>query len=452
MSDKIKLQPQALDIERSILGAALVDANCLPELISQLFEEAFYVDSHKLIFKTIAYLYNNNLSVDSLTIFEYLTKKKQIETVGGIHYILKLSKDITTTAYFDTHCKILLEKYVKRDIIRASIHLNNDAYSESTDPFEVLEKAEKTFTTIGERVIGNSIKDIIHFTKDVYQQYKSVRETGVLGINTHILKYDAILCGLVSPDLTIIAARPGQGKTAFALSLTKNICIDNNIPCAWFSLEMDGTQLTRRLASMDSGISHEYIRGGKLADYEEERLFTSLDIIAKAPLFIEDKANIKIQDIKARATILKRKHNIQFIVVDYLQLMSGDNPTNREQEISKISRGLKTLAKDLKMPIIALSQLSRECEKRPDKMPQLSDLRESGAIEQDADCVIFLMRPEYYNLLNEVTIGGKSYDPKGLCIGKVGKNRHGECLSFAMNFNGPTMFLSNHYLDEDKPF
>lgn len=452
MKEQLKLQPQNLEIEKALLGAALMDNECLPDFVTTLFEDAFYLDKHKLIFKAIKHLYDLNNVVDTITVFEYLTKINQLETAGGVFYISQLTNNVVTTAFFDAHCKILLEKYVKRDIIRTSITLNNEAYSETTDPFEVLDKADKTITTIGERVLGNKIKDVKHYTKDVYQQYKQVKKTGVLGIKTGIDKFDKILCGLVPPDLIIVAARPGQGKTAFALSLTKNITIDNDIPGAWFSLEMDGSQLVRRLASMDSGISHEDIRRGECGEFKEEYLFTSLDKISKAPLFIEDKANITIQTIKARATILKRKHDIQYIVVDYLQLMGGNNPQNRENEISQISRGLKVLAKDLNIPIIALSQLSRECEKRPDKMPQLSDLRESGAIEQDADSVLFLMRPDYYNFQSEVTIGNITYPPQNLCIGKVGKNRHGDCLSFAMFFQGHTMQLFNHTQTNENPF
>lgn len=456
MTNKQTLAPQVIDIEKAILGAAIVDATCVPDIITNLFEDAFYLDAHKIIFNSIKQLYNDFNSIDLLTVVERLKKNNQIETANGVHYIAGLINNVITTANIETHTKILLEKYVKRDIIKISIGLHNDAYTESTDPFEILDKADKHFVGVGEKLLGNQIKNIPYYVNDVLQQYDSVKEKGVLGIHTGLKQFDKILCGLVAPDLIVIAARPGQGKTALALSFTHHITITNKIAGAWFSLEMDGTQLVRRLASMDSGVSHELIRRGTASSGEENEFRNSLENIATSPLYIEDKANITIQIIKARASILKRKHDIKYLIVDYLQLMSGNNKANRENEIAEISRGLKILAKELKIPIIALSQLSRECEKRPDKMPQLSDLRESGAIEQDADSVVFLMRPETYNFIEGATIGNTNYEPKNLCIAKVGKNRHGECLNFAMFFEGHTMHLYNHpndnYTKIETPF
>jgi replicative DNA helicase len=451
MTNKIQQPPQVIDIEKAILGAAIVDSNCVPDILTNLFEDAFYLDAHKLIFKAIKKLYDDFSSIDLLTIVQCLKKNEQLETCNGIHYIASLTNNVVTTASIDTHIKILLEKYVKRDIIKISINLHNEAYTESTDPFEILDKADKHFTNTGEKLLGTQIKNTSFYVNDVLEQYTNVKEKGVLGITTGLKQFDKILCGLVAPDLIVIAARPGQGKTALALSITHNITIQNKIAGAWFSLEMDGTQLVRRLASMNSGVSHELIRRGTASQGEEDCFKISLNNIVNSPLYIEDKANITIQTIKARASILKRKHDIKYIVVDYLQLMNGNNKANRENEIAEISRGLKILAKELKIPIIALSQLSRECEKRPDKMPQLSDLRESGAIEQDADSVVFLMRPETYNMLIDTTIGNTSYPPQNMCIAKVGKNRHGECLSFAMFFEGHTMNLYNHPNDNFTP-
>ena len=233
------------------------------------------------------------------------------------------------------------------------------------------------------------------------------------------------------------------------MSITKSTSIDRQIPCAWFSLEMDGIQLTRRWASMDADIPHESIRQGKIFENDKPNFYRSLEKIAKSPIYIEDKPAMNVRSIRTRANILKRKHGIEYIVVDYLQLMGGVDTKNKNREniISEISRGLKELARELKIPVIALSQLSREVEKRTDKMPQLSDLRESGAIEQDADEVIFLMRPEYYGFDTPFNINGNDYMPQGLCIGKTAKNRHGTTGVFAMNFKGSTMHFTTHPQD-----
>jgi replicative DNA helicase len=304
-----------------------------------------------------------------------------------------------------------------------------------------------------ERVLIGEAKDMAYFSLKMIEQHDAVKQTGILGISTGLKALDAVIYGLVSPDLLIIAARPGQGKTAMALSITHYISIVHSIPGAWFSLEMDGVQLVRRLASIDTGINHEIIRNGKTTYDEYDTMIKSMEKISKAPIFIEDKTSINVRDIRTRSNILKKKHKIGYIVVDYIQLMSGIDEKNksREQVVSEISRALKCLAKELQIPVIALSQLSREVEKRPDKMPQLSDLRESGAIEQDADTVLFLMRPEYYKMENDVEISGKEYSVKSLCIGSIAKNRHGQTCHIPLSFRGETMHFYDNFT-YDNPF
>jgi replicative DNA helicase len=262
------------------------------------------------------------------------------------------------------------------------------------------------------------------------------------------VEFDRASYGIVSQVLILFAASPGGGKTALSLSIIYNTSVLGKIPCAMFSLEMDGVQLVRRLTSIDTGIPHEKIRNGHTTNNEELMLAESVEKIVNSSIYIEDKTSMNIRDIRTKASILKKKYDIGYIVVDYIQLMSGIDAKgkNREQVVSDISRGLKCIAKELEIPVIALSQLSRAVESRPDKMPQLSDLRESGAIEQDADSVLFLMRPEYYSMTEPILMKDKEYPVQGLAICSIAKNRHGSTKNIPMEFVGNTMKFKTHYL------
>lgn len=449
-----KVPPQAIDLEIVVLGAMMLESQCLGEVIGVLFQDAFYLESHKLIFKAILNLYDSNKSVDLLTVISQLKNNEDLEKVGGAYAVTKLTKDVVSTASVETYCRIILQQYLKREMIKISSNNISESYEDYTDAFEIYDKADNDLIQAQEMVLGGNIKDMNHYAFKVYEQYETVESTGVLGIKTNILSFDKVFCGLVAPDLIVIAARPGQGKTSFALSLTHSISVLRNVPCAWFSLEMNGTQLTRRLVSIDSGISHEKIRTGTVDESDKKRFINSIDKVSKSPVFIEDKAGINVRSIRTRANVLKRKNNIQFIVVDYLQLVHSVEPKNKNRDniIGEITGGLKQLALELDIPVIALSQLSREVEKRGDKMPQLSDLRESGNIEQDSDEVIFLMRPEYYDFLEPVTISGVSYEVNSLCVAKGAKNRHGATCNFAMNFHKETMHFTTHFKDSPNQF
>ena len=442
MTDKIP--PQALDIEDAVLGAMLIDSNCLNIAMSKLFSDVFYREANTLIFQAIENLYDKGQPVDILTVADQMRRDGSLEQCGGSYYITRLTNNVTSGANIEYHSVLLCEFYLKRQAINITGTANNDLYLDEKDVFDIINQADAALQQAQEKVLQGHARDMAYFSVKVLEQHDSVKSTGVLGISTGLKSIDEAICGLVPPDVIVIAARPGQGKTALALSITHNASIIGNTPCLWISLEMDGVQLTRRLASIDTGINHEILRNGKTTRDEYDTFQKSLDLISRSKVFIEDRTSINIRDIRTRAYLLKKRNNIGYIVVDYLQLMSGvtRNPS-REQEIAEISRGLKCLSKELGVPIIALSQLSREVEKRPDKMPQLSDLRESGAIEQDADEVLFLMRPEYYKMTEDVNIGGKEYPVAGLCICSVAKNRHGSTRNIPINFKGSTM----HFYD-----
>jgi len=449
-----KVPPQARDIEEVILGGLMIDVNSVFVGMSRLFPEMFYVDAHQKIFKAIQKLYDGNKKIDILTVVEQLKVQEELEVAGGLFGVTKLTNSVVSGANIESHISIIAEMYLKRESIRLSGELITDAYDDSTDAFDLINAADAGFQKIQEQVLVGMTKDISYFGLKVLEQHSNTKSTGTLGIKTRIKAIDGVISGLVEPDLIILAARPSQGKTALALSITYNTSVVDNIPCAWFSLEMDGVQLARRLASIDTGIDHEKIRKGYTTKEEELRLNESIEKISNCPIFIQDNAAVNIREIRTKANLLKRKHKIKYIVVDYIQLMNGIDTKgkNREQVVSDISRGLKILAKELEMPVIALSQLSRKVEERPDKMPQLSDLRESGAIEQDADEVIFLMRPEFYHMTEDIKIGDKEYSTSGLCILSTAKNRHGMTKNTALAFKGKCMHFTDHYLDSDRVY
>lgn len=440
-----KVPPQSKDLEDVILGALMIDRNCLVVAMPKLFKEIFYVEANGIIFGAILALYDKGMPIDMVSVVEQLKKMESLDLCGGAYYVSKLTNSVVSGANIENHIYILSELYLKREMIRIGGESINDAYDESTDAFDLIGTTDESIQKIQERVLTGLSRDITYFGLKVLEQHSHVKETGVLGISTGLIELDKSMCGLVAPDLIILAARPGQGKTACALSITYNTSVKNTVPCAWFSLEMDGVQLVRRLASIDTKISHERIRTGKTSHEEEILLQESIERIANSKIYIEDKTSLNARDIRTKASLLKKKHDIKYIVVDYIQLMQGIDTKgkNREQVVSEISRSLKIIAKELEIPVIALSQLSREVEKRPDKMPQLSDLRESGAIEQDADTVIFLMRPEYYKLEVPVTIGGNDYPVKNLCVAAIEKNRHGKPKSLPLMFTGECMHFEN---------
>lgn len=779
-----KVPPQNVDFEEAILGICMLEGHAFASANQFIWAEVFYKDANQKIYDCFCRLFDQNKPIDILTVVQGLRDNGELELVGGAYYVTRLTNSVTSSAHLESWCKTLLELYMKREGIRLCGDLMQDCYNDEKDAFDIFNKADNEIINIQERVLSGQIADIDHYAKKVYEQYETVKATGVLGLKTMIEPFDRVMCGLVAPDLIIIAARPGSGKclgkgtkvmmydgsfkkvediivgdvlmgddstprnvlsicsgienmyrinqrkgisytvneshilslkrsrnenkhikgdviniplldwvnssnkfktnykgykvsvdfpekeleiepyflglwlgdgdknnlritkpdieietylheyaerlglgltvltpknrcksyniraessfvgcnsllnlfkknnlignkhipieylvnseknrlellaglldtdgycsksgfeiivkneelcnqikylsdslgfrtlvtpkkgkikslgfigdyfritingdchkiptkivrkkasirttlkdwkvtsidvnpigvgeyfgfeidgnrlflledmtvthnTALALSMTKNLSYDQNIPCAWFSLEMDGVQLVRRMASMITGIDHTSIRNGHIYQNLEPDFYKALDEISRKPIYIEDKGDINIRDLRARAIVLKRKYNIQYIIVDYIQLMSGIDVRNKNRNdvVGEISRGLKQLAKELNIPVIGIAQLSRAVESRSDKIPQLSDLRESGSIEQDADSVLFLMRPEYYGLMNEFTIEGKEYSPNGLCLGVIGKNRHGETKNIAMKWNGATMTMSTH--------
>ncbi|MDX1665929.1 MAG: replicative DNA helicase [Saprospiraceae bacterium] len=431
-----KVQPQAISLEEAVLGALMLDKDALAVVLDILNEESFYLDAHKQIYRAMLHLFERSRPVDLLTVTEELKKNGELEMVGGPHYLVELTNKVASSANIEYHARIISQKHVQRELIRLSTQIIRDAYEDTTDVFDLLDEAEQGLFSISEGNMRGSVQTMGSLASQALKQLEELkkRDDGLTGIPTGFTPLDRLTSGWQSSDLIIIAARPGMGKTSFVLSLAKNAAMDFDKPVAIFSLEMSSLQLAQRLISMESEITSSKLRNGQLEDYEMQQLNLAIERIGEAPIFIDDTPSINIFELRAKARRMKMQHKIELVIIDYLQLMSGgsDNQRgNREQEISAISRSLKALAKDLEIPVIALSQLSRAVEVRGGtKRPQLSDLRESGAIEQDADIVSFIYRPEYYQIMEDEE--GQSL--KGIAEIIIAKHRNGALDTIKLRF------------------
>ena len=398
-----KIPPQAVELEEAVLGAMLIDKKGVDEVIDILQPDAFYKTANQLIFEAIYQLFQDSQPIDLLTVSSELRKKGKLESIGGEFYLVQLSQRVASSAHIEFHARIILQKFIQRSLIKISNEIIESAYKESTDVFDLLDEAESKLYDVTQGNIKKSSQTAHSLVLEAKAKIEEIsKRDGLSGVSTGFEKLDKLTSGWQPSDLIIIAARPGMGKTALTLSMARNIAVTKQIPVAFFSLEMSSVQLITRLISAETGLSSEKLRTGKLADHEWQQLNVKVTDLEKAPLFIDDTPSLSIFDLRAKARRLSSQHGIKLIVVDYLQLMTAginSKSGNREQEISTISRNLKALAKELNIPVIALSQLSRAVETRGGtKRPMLSDLRESGAIEQDADIVSFIYRPEYYNI------------------------------------------------------
>lgn len=401
--EKGKLPPQAIDLEEVVLGAMMIDKKGVDEVIDILHADAFYKEAHQHIFEAIHKLFENSQPVDLLTVSAQLKKEGQLDLVGGEFYLIQLTQKVSSSAHIEFHARIILQKFIQRSLIKISNEIIEDSYDESTDVFDLLDNAESKLYEITQGNIKRSSETAQNLVIQAKKRIEEIaNKEGLSGIPSGFTQLDKLTSGWQPSDLIIVAARPGMGKTALTLSMARNMAVEHNIPVAFFSCEMSSVQLITRLISSETGLSSEKLRTGNLEQHEWEQLNVKVKDLERAPLFIDDTPSLSIFDLRAKARRLKSQHDIQMVVIDYLQLMTAGGSQkggNREQEISTISRNLKALAKELNVPVIALSQLSRAVETRGgSKRPLLSDLRESGAIEQDADIVSFIYRPEYYKI------------------------------------------------------
>ena len=435
--EKGKLPPQAIDLEEAVLGAMMIDKKGIDDVIDILHPEAFYEKKHQEIYAAIYALFQNSEPIDLATVSHKLTTEGKLEVAGGNFYLIQLTQKVASSAHIEFHSRIILQKYIQRRLITISSEIIENAYDETTDVFDLLDDAEGKLFEVTQ---GNLKKGAEVAESLVQQAINKIQEIsnkeGMSGLATGFTKLDALTSGWQPSDLIIIAARPGMGKTAFVISMAKNMAIDFNQAVALFSLEMSSVQLITRMISSETGLTSEKLRKGNLEPHEWEQLNVKVKKLSDAPIFIDDTPALSIFDLRAKARRLVSQHDVKILIIDYLQLMTaGGSNGNREQEISTISRNLKALAKELNIPVIALSQLSRAVETRGgSKRPLLSDLRESGAIEQDADIVSFIFRPEYYGMTEWDDDDHSPCEGQGEFI--VAKHRNGGLDNIRLKFTG----------------
>ncbi|MFN8349879.1 MAG: replicative DNA helicase [Flavobacteriales bacterium] len=430
-----KLPPQAPELEQAVLGAMMLERNAVNEAIDILQPDSFYVEAHKRIFDAIQGLFRTDQPIDLLTVTQELKRRGELDIVGGPFYISQLTNKVASSANVQYHARIISQKHILREMIRISAGTMRDAYDETTDVFDLLDRTEQDMYAITSGNLKRNYEPMSDLIQDAISQIENAKNKGdgVSGVPTGFVKLDKLTGGWQRSDMIIVAARPGMGKTAFVLSMARNIAVEHKKAVAVFSLEMSSTQLVTRLIASEAAIGSEKLRKGDLNEQEFALLHQHIARLTNAPIFIDDTPALNIFELRAKCRRLKSQHNVEVIIIDYLQLMTAGGDTkggNREQEISTISRSIKSIAKELDVPIIALSQLSRAVETRGgDKRPMLSDLRESGAIEQDADLVCFLYRPEYYKIYEDhygSTLG------VGECI--VAKHRNGALDTVLLRF------------------
>jgi replicative DNA helicase len=436
--EKGKIPPQAVELEEAVLGAMMIDKKGIDDVIDVLSSDAFYDQKHQEIYAAIYELFQNSEPIDILTVSNLLKKNGKLEFVGGDFFLIRLTQKVASSAHIEFHARIILQKYIQRKLISISSEIIENAYDDGTDVFELLDDAEAKLFEVTQGNLKKSSEDAGSLVKQALKKIQEIGNSeGMSGLETGFTKLDALTSGWQPSDLVIIAARPGMGKTAFVISMAKNMAIDFNHGVAVFSLEMSSVQLITRMISSETGLTSEKLRKGNLEPHEWEQLNVKVKKLSDAPIFIDDTPSLSVFDLRAKARRLVSQHGVKIIVIDYLQLMTagGKAGGNREQEISMISRNLKALAKELEVPVIALSQLSRAVETRGgSKRPLLSDLRESGAIEQDADIVSFIFRPEYYGMTEWDDDEHTPCEGQGEFI--VAKHRNGGLDNIRLKFTG----------------
>lgn len=429
-----KLPPQAVDVEEAVLGALMLERDAYITVADIIDTPSFYKEEHQKIFDSIKKLSGKEKPVDLLMVTQELKDREQLDEIGGPGYIVQLTSRVASAAHIEFHARIIAQKFIQRELIRISSEIQTKSYDDTIDVDDLIDFSESSLFQVAEGNIKKETRPIKPVLNEAILQIEKARnqKDGLSGVPSGFTALDRITSGWQRTDLIIIAARPAMGKTAFVLSMARNMAVDHNRPVAVFSLEMSSIQLANRLISAETELGSEKIKTGRLEEYEWHQLNQRIKALDNAPLFIDDTPALSIFELRAKCRRLKIQHDIQVIIVDYLQLMTAgtDSRGSREQEVSLISRSLKAIAKELDVPIIALSQLNRSVESREGKRPQLSDLRESGAIEQDADIVAFIHRPDYYGITEDES--GNSL--LGIAEIIIAKHRNGATADIHLRF------------------
>jgi len=400
-----KLPPQAVDVEEAVLGALMLERDAYVTVADVIRTDSFYKEENQKIFDAIKSLSEKEKPIDLLMVTQELKDREQLDEIGGPGYIAQLTRRVSSAAHIEFHARIIAQKFIQRELIRVSSEIQTKSYDDTIDIDDLIDFSELSLFKVAEGNIKKETRPIKPVLNEAILQIEKARnqKDGLSGVPSGFTAIDRITSGWQRTDLIIIAARPSMGKTAFVLSMARNIAIDHNKSVAVFSLEMSSLQLVTRLISAETELGSQKLKSGRLEEHEWTQLNQRIKAFDNAPMFIDDTPALSIFELRAKCRRLKMQHDIQVVVIDYLQLMTAgsDSRGSREQEVSMISRSLKAIAKELDIPIIALSQLNRSVESREGKRPQLSDLRESGAIEQDADIVLFIHRPEYFGITED---------------------------------------------------
>ncbi|MBM2815169.1 MAG: replicative helicase [Ignavibacteria bacterium] len=428
-----RVPPHSIESENAVIGSMMLDRGAIAKVIEILDTNSFYNHANKIIFETMLSLFESNISIDIVVLNEELRRRNLLETVGGTFYLMDINSKTPTAANVEYHARIVQERFLKRALIQTSGNILTRCYDDTTDALEEIDNAEAEIFSIAEKRFRNSyqtIKVLAHKTFEIIEKLKARDHTGITGQPSGYTELDDLLGGFQNSDLIILAGRPSMGKTALGLSIARNAAVLHKVPVAFFSIEMAAVQLVIRLISAEAGINQKNIRVGKVSDEDHKKIIKSLGKLADSPLIIDDSAMLSIMELRAKCRRLKAEHGIKMVFVDYLQLIYAPKSESREREISLISQSLKQIAKELEIPVVALAQLNRSVESRSDKRPLLSDLRESGSIEQDADVVMFVNRPEQYGI---TTYEDKS-PTEGTAEIIIGKQRNGPTGTLRLSF------------------
>lgn len=425
----MKSMPQSIEAEQSVIGAMIIDKNAIVQVTERLREDDFYRDGHREIYKAIVEMFKQDMAVDLITLLEFLKSTDKLDNAGGVSYITEISSAVTTTANVSSYIKIVEQKAILRRLIRASTKIIEDSYNKQSEVENVVESAEKKIFEIAENRTSTDVEPLNQVLERGFLEIERIfnNKGEITGVGSGIKDLDAKTSGFQKGDMVLIAARPSMGKTTFALNIAENAAIKEGKSVVIFSLEMSKEQLAYKLLCSEANIDMLKLRTGALEDNDWQNIARAAGPLSKAKIYIDDTAGVSVMEMRSKCRRLKIEHGIDLILIDYLQLMSGSNNESRQQEVSEISRSIKALAKEMECPVIALSQLSRAPEQRADHRPMLSDLRESGSIEQDADVVMFLYRDEYYN---------KETEDKNVCECIIAKQRNGPVGTVSMSFMG----------------
>ena len=421
--------PQSIEAEQSVIGSMIIDKSAIAQVAEKLTEDYFYRDGHKIIYKSIFEMFKNDMAVDLVTLLEYLKSTDQLEKAGGVTYITEVSSSVPTTANLSSYIKIVEEKSILRRLIKASTAIIEDSYNKQGEVEGVLDLAEKKIFDIAEKRSTSDFEALSDVLERGFLEIERLfnNKGQITGVPSGFTDLDAKTSGFQKGDMVLIAARPSMGKTTFALNIAENAALREGKSVVIFSLEMPKEQLAYKLLCSEANVDMLKLRTGNLDDKDWENIARATGPLSKAKIYIDDTAGVTVMEMRSKCRRLKMEYGIDLILIDYLQLMSGSSSENRQQEVSEISRSIKALAKEMECPVIALSQLSRAPEQRADHRPMLSDLRESGSIEQDADLVMFLYRDEYYN---------KETEDKNMAECIVAKHRNGPVGTVKMAFLG----------------